>query len=56
VGASGLVSAGADQLALVRSGRWEDAERALDRIEKRFGSGATIPATLIDRGGDARRT
>ena len=56
VGASGLVSAGADQLALVRSGRWEDAERALDRIEKRFGSGATIPATLIDRGPDAKRT
>ena len=56
VGTSGLVSAGSDQLALVRSGRWEEAERALDRIEKRFGSGATMPAALIDQGRDARRT
>jgi DNA polymerase IV len=54
VSASGLTTAGAEQLALVRSGRWEDAERALDRIEKRFGREAAMPATLIeqDRGGD----
>jgi DNA polymerase-4 len=55
VAASRLVSAGADQLALVRTGRWEDAERALDRIEKRFGQGAAIPAALIDPAGEPRR-
>jgi DNA polymerase-4 len=48
VAASGLVSSGAEQLALVRAGRWEDAERALDRIEGRFGKDAAIPASLID--------
>jgi DNA polymerase-4 len=47
VAASGLVPAGADQLALVRAGRWGDAERAMDRIERRFGRGATLPATLL---------
>ncbi|HEV3474817.1 MAG TPA: DNA polymerase IV [Actinomycetota bacterium] len=47
VGATGLVSAGAEQLALVRAGRWEDAERALDRIERRFGSGTAAPAALL---------
>ena len=56
VGASGLVAAGSEQLALVRTGRWEDAERALDRIEKRFGQDAAIPATLIDPGADAKRS
>jgi DNA polymerase-4 len=55
VSASGLLTAGAEQLALVRSGRWEDAERALDRIERRFGREAAMPAALIekDREGDA---
>jgi len=48
VAASGLRSSGADQLALVRAGRWEDAERALDRIERRFGVGAAFPASLLD--------
>jgi DNA polymerase-4 len=48
VAASGLVSAGAEQLELVRTGRWEDAERALDRIERRFGRDAAIPAALLD--------
>jgi DNA polymerase-4 len=48
VAATGLISAGAEQLALVRTGRWEDAERALDRIEGRFGRDAAIPAALID--------
>ena len=47
VAASGLVSSGAEQLALVRAGRWEDAERALDRIERRFGTGAAMPAALL---------
>jgi DNA polymerase-4 len=47
VAATGLVSAGAEQLALVRAGRWEDAERALDRIERRFGSGMAGPAALL---------
>ncbi|MGH2682653.1 MAG: DNA polymerase IV [Actinomycetota bacterium] len=48
VAASGLVPAGAEQLALVRAGRWEDAERALDRIEARFGAGSAIPAALLE--------
>ena len=50
VSATGLVPAGAEQVALVREGRWEEAERALDRIEKRFGKGAAVPATLLGRG------
>ena len=54
VAASGLVSAGAEQLALVRAGRWEDAERALDRIERRFGQGAATPASLLERRRDRR--
>ena len=45
--ASGLAPAGTEQLALVRSGRWLDAERALDRIERRFGEGAALPASLL---------
>jgi DNA polymerase-4 len=49
VAGTGLVSSGADQLALVRAGRWQDAERALDRIDRRFGEGAAFPATLLDR-------
>jgi DNA polymerase-4 len=55
VAASGLVSAGAEQLELVRTGRWEDAERALDRIERRFGRDAAIPAVLLDPDGPIRR-
>ncbi|HEX2026232.1 MAG TPA: DNA polymerase IV [Actinomycetota bacterium] len=49
IAASGLIPAGAEQLALVRSGRWEDAERAVDRIERRFGPGSAFPAALLDR-------
>jgi DNA polymerase IV len=48
VAAGGLVAAGAEQLALVRAGRWEEAERALDRIESRFGPGAAFPAALLE--------
>jgi DNA polymerase-4 len=55
VAASGLVPAGEEQLALVRAGRWEDAERALDRIEARFGPGSALPATLLDRGGTGQQ-
>ena len=47
VAGTGLVPSGAEQLALLRSGRWEDAERALDRIKQRFGSGAAFPAALL---------
>jgi DNA polymerase-4 len=47
VAATGLVPAGAEQLALHRAGRWDDAERALDRIERRFGKGAARPASLL---------
>ncbi|HEX6208276.1 MAG TPA: DNA polymerase IV [Actinomycetota bacterium] len=50
VAAAGLRPSGVDQLALVRAGRWDDAERALDRIERRFGEGAAFPASLLDRG------
>jgi DNA polymerase IV len=49
VAASGLAAAGVEQLALVRSGRWEDAERALDRIDRRFGEGTAFPAALLGR-------
>ncbi len=48
VAGTGLVPSGAAQLALVRVGHWEDAERALDRIEQRFGSRAAFPAVLLD--------
>jgi DNA polymerase-4 len=49
VAATGLVPAGAEQLALVRGGRWRDAERALDRVRGRFGTEAALPATLLRR-------
>lgn len=48
VAGAGLVPAGAEQLALLRAGRWKDAEDALDRIEQRFGPGAAFPAALLD--------
>jgi DNA polymerase-4 len=53
VAATGLVPAGAEQLAMLRGERWGDVERAVDRIERRFGRGAARPASLIDR--DRRR-
>jgi DNA polymerase IV len=49
VAATGLVSAGAEQLALLQGERWSDVERAVDRIERRFGRGAAQPASLLDR-------
>jgi DNA polymerase-4 len=49
VQASGLVQAGAEQLALLRGERWGDVERTLDRIERRFGRGAATQATLLER-------
>jgi DNA polymerase-4 len=49
VQATGLVEAGVEQLALLHEERWGDVERALDRIERRFGRGAARPASLIDR-------
>ena len=49
VAATGLVSAGAEQLAMLRSERWGDVERAVDRIEQRFGRGSAMPASLMDR-------
>ncbi len=49
VQATGLVEAGVEQLALLHEERWGDVERALDRIERRFGRGAAGPASLIDR-------
>jgi DNA polymerase-4 len=52
VGTSGLEPAGAEQVALVRSGRWNEAERAIDRVERRFGKGAALPATLLRRPDD----
>ncbi|HLB40089.1 MAG TPA: DNA polymerase IV [Actinomycetota bacterium] len=47
--ASGLQQAGAEQLALLRGERWSDVDRAMDRIEHRFGKGAATQATLLDR-------
>ncbi|MEO8477028.1 MAG: DNA polymerase IV, partial [Actinomycetota bacterium] len=56
VQASGLVQGAAEQLAFLRGERWGDVERAVDRIEARFGRGAAGPASLLDRdrhrGGD----
>jgi DNA polymerase-4 len=49
VQASGLVSSGAEQLALLRGERWGDVERTIDLIERRFGRGATTQAALLDR-------
>jgi DNA polymerase-4 len=49
VQASGLVPAGAEQLAMLHGERWGDVERAIDRIERRFGRGAARPASLIER-------
>ncbi len=51
--ATGLVPAGAEQLAMLHGERWGDVERAIDRIEVRFGRGAARPASLLDR--DRRR-
>ena len=53
VQATGLVPAGAEQLAMLHGDRWGDVERAIDRIERRFGRGAARPASLIER--DRRR-
>lgn len=49
VATTGLQPAGAQQVALVREGQWAEAERAVDRVEVKFGPGATIPAVLLDR-------
>jgi DNA polymerase-4 len=49
VQATGLLSAGAEQLALLHGERWSDVERTIDRIEERFGRGAAQPASLLDR-------
>jgi DNA polymerase IV len=54
VAATGLESAAAEQVALVRAGRWAGAERALDRVTSRFGAGAALPATLLGRAGGRR--
>jgi len=50
--ATGLVQAGEEQLALLRGERWGDVERAVDRIDRRFGAGSAVPAALLDRGRD----
>jgi DNA polymerase-4 len=50
VAGSGLIPGGAEQVELIRSGRWGEAERALDRVERRFGAGAAVPASLLRRG------
>lgn len=49
VAATGLVPAGEEQLALLRGERRADVERALDRIERRFGQGTAMPAALLER-------
>ena len=47
VAATGLVPSGAEQVVLVREGRWAEAERALDRVTKRFGARSAVPASLL---------
>jgi DNA polymerase-4 len=49
VAGTGLVAAGEEQLALLRGERWSEVERAVDRIDKRFGRGSAMPAALLDR-------
>jgi DNA polymerase-4 len=49
VQATNLLSAGAEQLALLHGERWGEVERTLDRIEERFGRGAATHAVLLDR-------
>jgi DNA polymerase-4 len=50
VQASGLIASGSEQLALLHSERWGDVERAIDRIQRRFGQGMAGPASLLERG------
>jgi hypothetical protein len=52
VAATGLVQAGEEQLVMLRSERWGDVERAVDRIDLRFGRGSAVPAALLNRGRD----
>jgi DNA polymerase IV len=52
VAATGLVQSGEEQLVMLRSERWGDVERAVDRIDRRFGRGSAVPAALLDRGHD----
>ena len=47
VQATGLAPAGAEQLGLLRGRRWGELERAVDRVERRFGRDAALPATLL---------
>jgi DNA polymerase-4 len=49
VAGTGLVAAGEEQLALLRGERWGLVERAVDRVERRFGRGSAMPAALLDR-------
>ncbi len=49
VQATGLVASGAEQLGMLAETRWGDLERTVDRIERRFGRGATLPAALLGR-------
>lgn len=49
VAGTGLVAAGVEQLAFLRGERWGQVERAVDRIERRFGRGSAMPAALLDR-------
>jgi DNA polymerase IV len=51
IAATGLLPGAAEQLALLKGERWRDVERAVDRIQRRFGRAAAAPATLIDRSG-----
>ena len=55
VGGSGLTSSASEQLALLRTGQWSDVERAVDRIEGRFGKGTALPAALLTRTARSRR-
>ena len=42
------------QLALgEKESGWREAEQAVDKASRRFGTGAVRPATLVDPGGEA---
>lgn len=55
VAGANLEPSAAEQVALVREGRWGDAERALDRVARRFGAGTAAPASLLVTGASRRR-
>ena len=48
VAGTGLIPAGAEQVSLVKAGSWQDAEVAMDHVQRRFGAKPSVmPAALL---------